>query len=409
MISFNFDEYCCGCGSCKNSCPVNAIAMKANFEGFLMPEINKEICINCDKCDKVCPYENTKVDIEKFSLNDFDNKKAYLYYSSKSERKDSASGGFVYDLSRRIVDDGGFVCGCVWNIDMKAHHIVSNKARDLRRMQSSKYVQSDTELCFAAIKKLLKEGKEVMFCGTPCQTAGLHHFLGKSDISKLISVCLICHGVPSPLVWEKYKKAIEVKYKGHLVGVNMRDKSKEGYSTSYCKYTFTSLSKNECREEIGHTLQQGTRYVCLQTFLADPYVFLFTDNLYIRNSCTHCPYKSDNSQADIIVGDFYASTEGAGNGGCSCMIALTPKGENVIKRLDGVMKQSTAKAVGEVNPMIYKSVEKHPLRAKFFGDLQNETDGNLNLFTKYLPVRFHVKKALAQLGIFNSIKKMLYG
>lgn len=93
MISFNFDEYCCGCGSCKNSCPVNAIAMKANFEGFLMPEINKEICINCDKCDKVCPYENTKVDIEKFSLNDFDNKKAYLYYSSKSERKDSASGG----------------------------------------------------------------------------------------------------------------------------------------------------------------------------------------------------------------------------------------------------------------------------------------------------------------------------
>lgn len=91
------------------------------------------------------------------------------------------------------------------------------------------------------------------------------------------------------------------------------------------------------------------------------------------------------------------------------MIALTPKGENVIKRLDGVMKQSTAKAVGEVNPMIYKSVEKHPLRAKFFGDLQNKTDGNLNLFTKYLPVRFHVKKALAQLGIFNSIKKMLYG
>lgn len=174
-------------------------------------------------------------------------------------------------------------------------------------------------------------------------------------------------------------------------------------------YTFTSLSKNECREEIGHTLLQGTRNVCKQTFLADPYVFLFTDNLYIRNSCTHCPYKSDNSQADIIVGDFYASTEGAGNGGCSCMIALTPKGENVIKRLDGVMKQSTAKAVGEVNPMIYKSVEKHPLRAKFFGDLQNETDGNLNLFTKYLPVRFHVKKVLAQLGIFNSIKKMLYG
>lgn len=98
-------------------------------------------------------------------------------------------------------------------------------------------------------------------------------FLGKSDISKLISVCLICHGVPSPLVWEKYKKAIEVKYKGHLVGVNMRDKSKEGYSTSYCKYTFTSLSKNECREEIGHTLLQGTRNVCKQTFLADPYVF----------------------------------------------------------------------------------------------------------------------------------------
>lgn len=407
MISFNFNEHCCGCGSCKNSCPVNAITMKADTEGFLMPEINKEICINCEKCDKVCPYENTKVDIKKFSLSDFDNKKAYLYYSSRPERKDSASGGLVYDLSHRIVDNGGFVCGCVWDKEMRACHIVSNKLEDLRRMQSSKYVQSDTKLCFVEIKKLLKEKKEVMFCGTPCQTAGLHQFLGKSDISKLISVCLICHGVPSPLVWEKYKKAIEVKYKGRLVGVNMRDKSREGYYTSYCKYTFISLSKNECQEEndIPH---QGTRHVYLQTYLADPYVFLFTDNLYIRNSCTHCPYKSDNS-SDIIVGDFHASTEGAGNGGCSCMIALTSKGEDVIKRLDGVMKQSTAKAVGEVNPMIYKSVEKHPLRTKFFKDLQNKTDGDLNLFTKYLPFRFHVKKVLAQLGIFNSIRKLLYG
>lgn len=191
-------------------------------------------------------------------------------------------------------------------------------------------------------------------------------FLGKSDISKLISVCLICHGVPSPLVWEKYKKAIEVKYKGHLVGVNMRDKSKEGYSTSYCKYTFTSLSKNECREEIGHTLLQGTRNVCLQTFLADPYVFLFTDNLYIRNSCTHCPYKSDNSQADIIVGDFTLLLK-AQVMGMFLYDSFNTQRRECNKRLDGVMKQSTAKAVGEVNPMIYKSVENIRCGQSFWG------------------------------------------
>lgn len=407
MIDFNFNEYCCGCASCMNGCPVNAISMKANAEGFLMPEIDRKVCIDCGKCDKICPYENTKVDIEQFGLADFDNKKAYLYYSQKQERKNSASGGFVYDLSRLVVDNGGFVCGCVWNTDMKAHHIVSDNAEDLRRMQSSKYVQSDMERCFIVIKKLLKEGKEVMFCGTPCQTAGLRQFLGKSDISKLISVCLICHGAPSPLVWEKYKKAIEKKYKGSLVGVNMRDKSQEGYSTSYCKYTFTSPLNGEYSDNKKYTSLQNTKDIYIRTYLADPYVFLFTDNLYIRNSCTHCSYKSDKNQADIIVGDFYASTEGAENLGCSCIITLTPKGEYTIRGLDGVIKRSTIKEVVGINSMIYKSVTKSPLRNSFFKDLQKKADGDLSLFTKYLPLRFHVKKVLAQLGLFNIAKKLL--
>lgn len=395
MIDFNFEQDCCGCASCVNCCPVGAIEMRGNEEGFLIPVVNKDICINCGKCDKSCPHLNSSTDRGDFSLNSFKNKEAYLYYSNSQKRKDSASGGFVYDAMLSCLKDGGVICGCVWDDNMKAVHIVSDKLEDLYRMQSSKYVQSDMGNCFTKIETALKSGQKVVFCGTPCQTAGLYFFLGKTDRMNLISICLICHGVPSPDVWRKWVEVMEEKHRGKLVNINMRDKSYKGYKTSYSKYTFVSVERR---------LDLQSRYVGMPTYLADPYIFLFTDNLYLRHSCDRCQYKADRNGANIIVGDFYASTEGAGNLGCSCMIAMNKKGKDYINSLEGTIKASNFMEVGTVNSMLWKSIAQRPDRHAFFERFKQTANADEHLFTDFLPFRFKVKKILNRMGLFDFVR-----
>jgi coenzyme F420-reducing hydrogenase beta subunit len=395
MINFDFEENCCGCGSCYNACPVNAISMKPNAEGFLMPIIDNDKCINCSKCDKVCPYLNTKVDYSKFSLDDFKGLNTYLYYSQKKERIDSASGGFVFDLSLLVSQKGGLVCGCVWNEKLEATHIISNELKDLKRMQSSKYVQSNLKNCFIEIKKQLKNGNTVLFCGTPCQTASLKQFLGNNPTNEnLISVSIMCHGVPSPLIWEKYKYCLEKKLQGKLINVNMRDKKEKGYAQSHVCYQY---------------IKEGAiKTLTWPTYLQDPYIYLFTDDLFLRNSCSHCPYKSTNSGADIIAGDFHSSTEGANNMGCSSLIVLTQKGDSIIKQLIGTLKKSTIEEIGSVNPMVFRSTSLNRKRKEiFFKKMANYKEGDIRFLTNFLPTKFYIKMYLNKMGVFNFIRKIL--
>ena len=395
MIHFDFDKDCCGCMACYNSCNHGAISFHQNEEGFLMPLVNKEKCVNCGLCDKACPHLNTTTDLSHYSLDSFKEKSAYLYFSKGKERKDSASGGFVFDVYKKTLEDGGYICGCVWNESMNAEHIFTNNTNDLPRLQSSKYVQSYIGDTFREIKKALRDGKKVAFCGTPCQTAGLNFYLGKTDRSNLISVCIICHGVPSPGVWNRWKNIMEKRLKGKILFVNMRDKSYKGYSQSYIRYYYTP----------SHTPSKA-RYVGMPTYLADPYLFLFTDDLYLRHSCNHCQYKAENNGADIIVGDYYHSTPKAENLGCSCLFAMTSKGDDFIKSLKGEIIPTDYVTIGMVNNMLWKSVNEHPRRKEFF-ELFKSTDSlDKTLFTRFLPFRFYIKKWLNQLGLFDLVRNM---
>lgn len=410
MINFDFNSDCCGCAACMNSCRHDAITMRADNEGFMMPIVDENKCVECGLCEKVCPHLNTTTDRSGYSLQSFKDKPSYLYYSECSERKDSASGGFGYEALKRAVDNGGVACSCVYDENLRAVHIISDRPEDLKRMQSSKYVQSDMKHCYREIKDALRMGREVVFCGTPCQTAGLHMFLGKTDTSRLTSICLICHGVPSPLVWDKWKAVVENKYGAKLVDINMRDKSYKGYSTSYVRYTLKEDSRRHATGSVSdpHTSPSSVRNVGMPTYLADPYIFLFTDNLYLRNCCYHCQYKADNNGADIIVGDYYVATEGDGNLGCSCLIAMTEKGDRFIHALDGVLKPSNYVAVGSVNSMLWSSVKKHSRRDEFFQRMKTAKEGDATLFKQYLPFRFKVKKVFNKLGLFGIARK-IYG
>lgn len=391
MIDFNFDQDCCGCSACANSCPVNAISMKPNVEGFLMPIVDIQTCIECNKCEKVCPHLNTTSDISSYSLSCFKDIPSYLYYTQDKARENSASGGFVYAAMKRCLDNGGIVSGCVWNEQFKAIHIVTDEVEDLPKLQSSKYVQSEIGSTFSEIKSALINGREVVFCGTPCQTAGLRTFLGKTNTSKLISICVICHGSPSPLVWKRWKECQEVKHHGIMTYVNMRDKHEKGYATTCCKYIYRCNYKEKT--------------VVRPAYLADPYVFLFSDSLYLRNSCYHCQYKADNNGADIIAGDFHASIKEAGRWGCSSLFAMTEKGRTFIEALPGYCEKGDSRKVASVNPMLWKSEKEHPMRNDFFKRIENgaiESD-----FTRYLPRKFYIKGFLSKLGVFNLIRTTL--
>ena len=394
MINFDFEQNCCGCASCENSCPTNAIKMVQNGEGFQFPRIDETLCIKCGKCERACPYLNAQKDSDSFSEQDFTGKKSYLFFDKSDDRINSTSGGFLFALGKKIISNGGLVCGCVWDENLVARHVCTDSTESLRKMQSSKYVQSRLGTTFLEIKNALKDGRQVLFGGTPCQTAALYRFLGGKNPENLILACVICHGVPSPLVWERYKSCLEKKYNSKLVDVNLRDKSYKGYAESYCKYTFEDESR--C----------GKYTVGWSTYLYDPYVFLFTDNLYLRKSCSHCRYKSLESHADIIVGDFYASVQEAGNLGCSGLIAMTPKGEKNIFSIDGFLKPVDVSAISHVNNMLWKSSPEHKKRAVFFKYLKSCGEGDWHLFNDFLPLRFKVKKTINRIGLFKYWKKI---
>ena len=396
MIHFDFEKNCCGCGACENSCPVGAIRMEPSQEGFFFPQVNEDKCIKCGKCDRSCPYLNAQRESKSFSEQDFLGKKGYLFFDESNDRINSTSGGFVFALGKKVISRGGLVCGCVWDENLVARHICSESMASLKRMQGSKYVQSQLGSVFLEIKKALKANRLVLFGGTPCQTAALHHFLGGIDYENLISVCVICHGVPSPLVWEKYKECLEKKYNSKLIGVNMRDKSCCGYSESFCKYVFEDKRRSRKFD------------VDWSTYLEDPYVFLFTDNLFLRKSCNQCRYKSVENHADIIVGDYYASVKEADNLGCSGLIVMTQKGEKAISAVSGYLKPVDVSVISRVNHMLWKSASEHKDRAIFFQCLGSPSSKNLRLFSDFLPFRFKVKRFANQIGIFKYWKKVKY-
>ena len=180
MLDFDLLKDCYGCGACVNVCPRGAVHMTQAADGSYIPEIDEARCIGCGRCDRVCIHQHA------------------------DKNHTPASGGMFFPLAQEMLRQGGYVCGCVWNEQMDAVHIVSNKLEDVERMRSSKYVQSDIGSCLATVRGLLKAGTPVMFCGTPCQCAACAAVTGNPE--NLLLVALICEGTPTAGVWQRYRK-----------------------------------------------------------------------------------------------------------------------------------------------------------------------------------------------------------
>ena len=219
-------EQCSGCTACMSVCPKDAIVMESDNEGFLYPKVNKTKCIECGLCKKTCPIINKQI------FNEF-NQKAFIFQNKNEDiRKDSTSGGFFSALGDYVIKNNGIVYGASFDKNFIVKHTSANNMEKLKKFRKSKYVQSQLNNTFKQIKNYLEDNILVCFSGTPCQVAGLRAFL-KKNYDNLILIDIMCHSVPSPLFFEKYKKYILKKmHANKILDINFRDKSKYGYKYS---------------------------------------------------------------------------------------------------------------------------------------------------------------------------------
>lgn len=278
MISISDKSSCCGCTACASICPKGCIRMIEDDEGFKYPVVNPATCINCGLCEKVCPMMHPETE-----------NRVQKVYSAKNNdeavRKTSSSGGVFSIIAQTIVRDGGVVVGCALDESLRARHMVANNENELVVFRSSKYVQSELDGVFIAVKERLREGKKVLFSGTPCQVAGLKRFLRK-EYENLFCVDVLCHGVPSPKLYMDYIDREEKEFGSRAVSINFRNKQK-GWKRLFIEVIFAN----------------SNRYFKFSGF--DPYLSLFLNNKSQRSSCFHCPFTTVRRQGDISLGDFW--------------------------------------------------------------------------------------------------------
>lgn len=268
---------CCGCSACAQKCPKQCIQMHEDAEGFLYPEIDENCCIDCGLCYMVCPVQNSN-----FS------RKPIAFYATQSKDNDlrlqSSSGGIFSLLAENCIQNGGVVFGAKFDNEMELVHSYTDNIDGLSPLRGSKYIQSKIGNSFKQVEFFLKQGRQVLFSGVPCQIAALNRYLNK-EYKTLLTVDIICHGVPSPGVFREYLKFLGKNQK--VIALNFRDKCSgwTGYSTSY-------------------VLSNGKRKhfrSCLDYFMGGGIKLHY----YLRPSCFNCPAKDGKSISDITLGDLW--------------------------------------------------------------------------------------------------------
>lgn len=324
MIKISDKSECCGCSACASVCAHNAITMKPDTMGFIYPEVDVSKCVECGLCEKVCAFND---DYDK-SLN-LSVPEAYgARHKDMSEVETSRSGAAFIAISDWILEQGGIVYGVGYADHFRVVHkrAVTKEERD--EFKGSKYVQSDIGTIFRQVKQDLRDGKIVLFSGTPCQTAGLNSYIGKKYRENLYLVDIVCHGVPSPYIWRDYLSYIEKKYKKKVSVVNFRDKGEYGWVAH--KETFI--------------FEDGEKITPEQS----PYTDLFYKHIILRQSCGSCHYCNTVRPSDITIADFWGiektNTEiNKDNKGVSLLLVNTDKGHRVLEEIKNKLYLISAK------------------------------------------------------------------
>ncbi len=300
---------CTACTVCKNVCPTNAISIKYNSEGFLYPSIDKEKCVNCGLCAKKChvlvDHKNTKETCDVF----------YGWNKDENIRINSSSGGVFSAIADRVLEDNGIVFGAYFDEqEKKVLHSNTDKI-DLCRIRSSKYVESEMGDTLEEIDKALKKGRKVLFCGTPCQSAGVRE---KFNDENLLICDFLCHGVPSAKLFKDMLLGLEKEKRSELIDYKFRTKY-FGWSQYGVKAKF---KKGKEINSVGR---------CDWFYKA-----CMVDNLFLRESCYTCD-KNVYHSSDLTIGDFWGvsnyKSEINDQKGISVILVNTEKGRKVLEML----------------------------------------------------------------------------
>lgn len=369
---------CCGCAACVQRCPKQCISLYEDEEGFLYPRVDKDICIDCGLCEKVCPV-----------LNQAEQRKPLNVYAAKNrdfqKRELSSSGGLFIALAEQVIAKGGVVFGCVFAENWEAHHVAATTMEELQPMMRSKYIQSRTENTFAKAELYLKQGREVMYVGTSCQIAALKLFLRK-EYDNLLAVDLICHGVPSPGVWRRYlqeeifqsalcaatgKNSVlnhSLKFTPVMTGISFREKSRSGYDWE--KFGFVVWGKS------GNKARQNT-VLSSDIYSDNPFMKGFLSNVYLRPSCYACPAKGGTSRADITIADYwgikYILPDFYDASGIGLAVVHSKKGRKTFDAAGFDRIETTLADATKGNSSYWKPVEMPKCRKKFYILMGNGT------------------------------------
>lgn len=383
MIDIINKADCCGCGACAHVCPVKCISMTTDEEGFWYPIVNRESCVNCGKCDMACPIINPP--INRFKVDDKFHRRVFGAYSlDESIRLDSTSGGIFSVLADYYFSKLGFVSGAVYNKDHSVSHIITDDSSKLSDMRSSKYLQSFTERVFVDVKRFIEEGKKILFCGTPCQIAGLYSFLGE-DNGNLLTCDFICRGVNSPEVFKKYMNMLERQNGAKAVKIKFKNKT-FGWHRFSMKVDF----------ENGQTYCQDRYH--------DPFFvgYLQTGG-FARPSCYNCRFKGFPRLSDITLADFWGieqlDPEMDQDKGTSLVIVNSEKGLNVFQEIRSALsvREYQFDSALKNNMAAYKSIQQIASfdRKSFFTTLKKR-DFEYT-FRKFFPMP-GLKKYLLQIA-----------
>lgn len=363
---------CTGCHACYNICPVNSIRMEPDDEGFLYPSIDEKTCINCGRCQMVCPV-----------LKDYignDKGKAFACINKDDDtRLQSSSGGIFSLIAKHVLGKNGVVFGAAFDDDFRVSHIEILSEDELYKLRGSKYLQSTIGCAYKKAECYLKQGKLVLFSGTPCQISGLKSYLGK-DYENLILQDIICHGVPSPKVWRKYLEYREKVACSSTRKANFRYK-KHGWNSYRILFEFLNDEEYE------------------QIFSKDLFMRCFLSNLCLRHSCYNCHSKSLERESDITLADFWGVEnilpEMFDDKGTSLVIVNSNKGRDIFQKISENMiyKEVDIMEAVKYNSSAYKSVDYPKNRDKFMKLVKRmDFDKALNKSIKASTINKIIKK-----------------
>ena len=350
------NESCYGCGACSLVCPKGCLEMVSDKEGVVYPRISKfGVCINCGECKAHCP---SFVELRDEAYYGLQKDWCSVYAANNKDngiRMKSSSGGIFSLFAECILNDGGYVCGAIFDRKFAVRHILVHSKEQLYRIMGSKYVQSDITDVLLHIKELLESGEKVLFSGTPCQVAGLRAYLGKK-YDTLLCIEVICHGSPSPLVWKDYFDMKE-RDKGSIQSISFREKSK-----SWTSYLVEIVYANGEREK-----KNFGDNIFMKGFLAD---------FFLRKTCYSCGYKGKCSVADIQLGDCWGAQEICpgldDDKGTSVVIIKSEKGMKYYNMIEDRISHMAVlyDDVVKYNPSVEYSSDKLNDRIEFFEEYE---------------------------------------